>query len=79
MLFKPISSDSAVAKDNKGMKRLQAKVIKRKKQTQGDDGDEITSSLEYESDDGALSTFPEQLPVFTPERPASVKNDETNQ
>ncbi|XP_078176195.1 DUF21 domain-containing protein At1g55930, chloroplastic-like [Carex rostrata] len=79
VLFKPISSDSAVAQNNKGMKRLvKTKVIKRKKQTQGDDGDEITS-LEYESDDGALSTFPEQLPVVTPERPASVKNDETNQ
>jgi CBS domain containing-hemolysin-like protein len=80
VLFKPISSDSAEAEDNKGMKRLvSTKVIKRKKQTQGDDGDEITSSLELESDDGALSTSPEQLLIVTPERPASVKNDETDQ
>lgn len=76
MLFKRINSDSAVAKNNKGMKRLvKTKVIKRKKQTQGDDGDENTSSLEYESDDGALSTSPEQLLIVTPERPASVKNE----
>ncbi|KAJ4773302.1 CBS domain protein (DUF21) [Rhynchospora pubera] len=82
VLFKPISSDSAEA-ENKGMKRLVSKkVIKRKKQTQGDDGDDgdgIVSFLEPESDDGALSTSPEQLLLVTPERPVAVRKDETGQ
>lgn len=72
VLFKPISIDLAkAANDTKKMKRLvSTKVIKRRKQTQGDNGDDY---LEADSDDGV------QLLLVTPEGPATVIKDEINQ
>lgn len=80
VLFKPVSIDLAKAASNtKKMKRLvSTKVIKRKKQTQGDNGDD-NSSLDPDSDDETISISREQLLLVTPEGPASVIRDEIDQ
>jgi hypothetical protein len=81
VIFRPISIDLAKAANaTKKMKRLfSTKVIKRKKQTQGDNADSNNSSLKPESDDGVVSISREQLLLVPPEGPASVIKDKTGQ
>jgi hypothetical protein len=81
VLFRPMSIDLAkAANDTKKMKRLvSTKVIKRKKQTQGENADDNSSSPEPDSDDGAVSISHEQRLLVPSEGPGSLIKEETDQ